>query len=77
MAKRMDEKGERFVRVVERRVNNILVQIDNLARCANRRNYAYTEEDVAKIFAVMEKRLAEARERFTQSGGASREFSLR
>jgi hypothetical protein len=77
MAKRMDEKGERFVRVVERRVNNILVQIDNLARCANRRNYSYTEEDVAKIFAVMEKRLAEARERFTQSGGASREFSLR
>ena len=77
MNKRMNEKEDRFIRVAEKRVNYILWQLDHLSRCANRKNYSYTEEDVAKIFNAIEKRLTETREKFSQIGGASREFTLR
>ena len=40
---------ERFVRIVERRVNVILNDLDSLGKCSNRKNYRYSEEDVKKI----------------------------
>ncbi len=60
----MNEKRERFVRIVEKRTNKILEQIRLLGNCSNKHNYQYSEEDVKKIFSVIENELKEAKIKF-------------
>lgn len=60
----IDDKKERFVRIAERRTNNILEQLRLLGNCSNKNNYSYTEEDVKKIFSVIETELKEVKMKF-------------
>ncbi len=46
-----ETREERFKRVATRRTNDILRRISILGNCANRSAYAYTDEDINKIFA--------------------------
>ena len=71
-----DAKRERFIRVVEKRVNTILLQLDRLARCSNRRNYEYDQQDVKKVFNTLENRVKETKDCFLQKGSGGREFTL-
>lgn len=61
----MNEKRERFVRIVEKRTNKILEQIRLLGNCSNKHNYSYTDEDIKKIFSVIESELKEAKLKYT------------
>jgi len=61
-------KRERFIRIVESRVNKILSNLDNLGKCSNKRNYEYSEEEVRKIFREIERKVKETRLQF--QGGA-------
>lgn len=55
MEKNSEEtRKERFRRVATRRTNNILRQIQILGNCSNKSSYSYTEEDIKKIFSVIE-----------------------
>ena len=54
-------RRDRFVRIVERRVNNILDSFDSLGKCANRRNYEYSDEDVERIFGAIQKKMKETK----------------
>lgn len=60
----LDDKKERFVRIAERRTNNILEQLRLLGNCSNKNNYSYTEEDVKKIFSVIETEIKEVKMKF-------------
>ena len=60
----VDDKKERFVRIAERRTNNILEQLRLLGNCSNKNNYSYTEEDVKNIFSVIEAELKEVKMKF-------------
>ena len=60
----VDDKKERFIRIAERRTNNILEQLRLLGNCSNKNNYSYTEEDVRKIFSVIETELKETKMKF-------------
>ena len=60
----MNEKKERFVRIVEKRTNNILEQLRLLGNCSNKNNYAYTDEEVKKIFSVIENELKYIKNKF-------------
>lgn len=60
----MDEKKERFIRIAERRTNNILEQLRLLGNCSNKNNYSYSEADVKKIFSVIEAELKVVKNRF-------------
>lgn len=60
----VDDKKDRFVRIAERRTNNILEQLRLLGNCSNKNNYSYTEEDVKKIFSVIETELKEVKMKF-------------
>lgn len=60
----LDDKKERFVRIAERRTNNILEQLRLLGNCSNKNNYSYTEEDVKKIFSVIETELKAVKMKF-------------
>ncbi|MBW1793117.1 MAG: hypothetical protein JRJ38_01580 [Deltaproteobacteria bacterium] len=66
---------ERFVRIVERRVNTILNNLDSLGKCSNRRNYEYTDADVKRIFREIEKKCKEIRILFDGKGN-TRAFKL-
>ena len=52
-----EDKKERFKRVAERRTNDILEKIRVLGNCANRGSYDFSDDDVNKIFAEIDKQL--------------------
>ena len=60
----VDEKRERFKRIAENRTNKILEQMRLLGNCSNKNNYAYTEEEIRKIFTVIENQLKETKQKF-------------
>ena len=62
-AKKGSKRG-RFVRLAESRTNKILGMIRLLKNCSNRNNYEYTEDDVEKIFSVIEQALDDAKQSF-------------
>jgi hypothetical protein len=55
---------ERFRRLATARTNEILRRLKILGNCANRQAYAYTEKDVDKVFAAIEKKVKEVRAKF-------------
>ena len=69
-------KRERFIRIVERRVNVILSYLDNLGKCSNRRNYIYSEEDVKKIFSEIDKKIKDVKNKFQDQSDSKSAFKL-
>lgn len=69
-------KRERFIRIIERRVNIILDGLDNLGKCSNNRNYDYTDEEVRKIFREIDRKVREVKLQFQSKGGNKRRFRL-
>lgn len=66
-----ETKSERFVRIIENRVNDLLKQIDSLGRCSATATYEYTDEQVDKVFTAIYDRLCSVRKKFnnpTQGG---------
>jgi hypothetical protein len=59
-----EKKRDRFVRIVERRVNVIFNNLDSLGKCSNKRNYEYTQDDVKKIFGEIEKKFKDVKAMF-------------
>ena len=58
------DKRDRFKRLAEYRTNTVLKRLKVLGNCANRSAYNYTEEDIDKIFSVIEKSVKEAKSKF-------------
>ena len=52
-----ETRNERFVRLAEGRVNATLDKLRLIGQLANRRNYEYTDEQVAAIFRAIQKEL--------------------
>ncbi len=55
---------ERFKRVAEARTNAILDKLRVLGNVSNRQIYGYSEEDIDKIFSVINKQLKGVRAKF-------------
>lgn len=72
----MDEKRERFVRIAEKRTNKILEQIRLLGNCSNKHNYSYSEEDIRKIFSVIENELKETKMKYASQSNKEK-FKLK
>ena len=49
----LEDKRKRFKIVASRRVQRVLDSMDNLSKCSNKRNYEYTEEEIQKMFKVL------------------------
>lgn len=69
-------KRERFVRIAEIRVNKLLDCFDSLGKCANIKNYKYTDEDTKKIFAELDKKFKEIRLLFQSSDEKRKRFRI-
>lgn len=66
--KRNIAKSEKFKILSEHRVNLILDKIRILGNLANRSNYEYSQEEVTRMFRVVEKALKETRDKFSPKG---------
>jgi len=60
----MDNKRERFKRLAEYRTNEVLKRIRVLGNCSNRSAYEFTEEEINKIFSVIDKAVKETKAKF-------------
>ncbi|MCA1060290.1 hypothetical protein LCL96_15230 [Rossellomorea aquimaris] len=60
------EKHERFKKIAEQRTNKILKTLKLLGNCANKGNYNYTDEEVRKIFAAIERELKNTKSKFQE-----------
>ncbi|MDP3462316.1 MAG: hypothetical protein Q8S18_05975 [Bacteroidales bacterium] len=52
-----DIKRDRFKKVAGKRVQKVLDTIDSLAKCANRNNYDYEDEDVTKMLRALKEKV--------------------
>ncbi len=65
MQKNSEEtRKEQFRRVATRRTNEILNRIRILGNCSNKSAYLYTDEDIRKIFSVIEGELRAVKVKF-------------
>lgn len=71
-----DIRRKRFLRIGESRVNRILDNLDNLAKCSNTRNYEYTQVEVRKIFREIERKVKEVKTQFQGKTGNQQRFRL-
>lgn len=72
-----ESKHDKFIRIAEARTNKAGEMIRLIGNCANTGSYEYTEEEVKKIFAYLEKELKNARSRFNGTEPEDGKFSLR
>jgi len=56
-----ESKRERFVRVAERRTNAILEKVRVLGNCSNKSMYEYTQDDIDRIFKVLNRALRDTK----------------
>ena len=57
-------KRERFEEVAGSRVQMILDKIENLSKCANKRNYEFTKRDIDKMFKAITEEIKFAKIKF-------------
>ncbi|MCK4567563.1 MAG: hypothetical protein KAU48_09670 [Candidatus Thorarchaeota archaeon] len=70
----IETKRGRFVRIANRRTNQVLNELRKLGNCSNTRMYEYTEADVRKIFRTLKKELDRVEKLFSSED--ANEFKL-
>lgn len=60
----MSTKRERFKRLAEQRTNAVLHKLKVLGNCSNRSAYEYTEEEINRIFATVERTVRDMKSKF-------------
>ena len=69
-----DPKRQRFRRLAAQRTNTVLDKLRVLGNCANPYQYAYSEEEVSKMFAAIEAEVRRVRALF--AGQKRQRFSF-
>ena len=59
-----ETKEERFKRVVQKRVQNVLESLRRLSQCSNKRMYRWNEEQLKKIWAAIDQELKTCKSSF-------------
>lgn len=68
-----ETKEQKFKRIASSRTKRVLDDVRLLGNCSNMNTYAYSEDDVNKIFAAIEKEVRRVKSLFNQP---ITEFSL-
>ena len=63
----MDKKSQRFRRLAEKRVTNLIKHLRLIGNLANKKNYSYTEEEAKQIFTAIEQELEQSKKKFDQN----------
>jgi hypothetical protein len=59
-----ETKEERFKRVVQKRVQNVLDSVRRLSQCSNRRMYKWNDEQLKKIWIAIDKEVKTCKSSF-------------
>ena len=62
-----ERKAEAFKRLASQRTNAVLEKLRILGNCANRNLYDYTDEDVRRVFRVIETEVRRTRAKFSDT----------
>lgn len=76
MNKDGETKNERFRRLAESRGNRLIREIALLGNLANRKNYSYSEEEVARLFEPILQELEEVRALFGNETNSTRKITF-
>ena len=57
-------KRDRFKRLAQQRTNIVLKRLKVLGNCANRSAYEYSEEEINKIFAAIDRQVKDVKAKF-------------
>ena len=71
-----ENKREKFCRLAENRMNNVLKQIELLGNLSNRSAYDYNDEDIHKIIKSLKSAIMDLEHTFNNEKKA-RKFTLR
>ena len=71
----METKRERFIRLAEKRMDNILKGIDLMGNLSNSNNYEYTKEDLNKIVKTLKKAVSDLEHTYDVASG-TKKFKL-
>ena len=71
-----ESKNERFRRLAESRGNRLIREIMLLGNLSNRKNYSYSEEEVERLFAPIQRELDEVRALFDTKSPSARKVNL-
>jgi hypothetical protein len=73
----MRDKRKKFIQLAEARVTRAMNDIRLIGNLSNRSAYTYADDDVRKIFKVLQKELDAAKSRFGgETGSKETEFRL-
>ena len=59
-----ETKEQRFKRVAEKRVQNVLDSIRKLSQCSNKRMYEWNEAQLKSIWGAIDQEITRCKERF-------------
>ena len=62
-----ETKEERFKRVVQKRVQNVIDSIRRLSQCSNKRMYEWNDEQLMKIWQAIDKELKLCKESYEKA----------
>ena len=65
--KKSENKQQRFNRVVEKRVQNVLDSMRRLSQCSNRRMYEWNDEQLMKIWNAIDTELENCKESYNNT----------
>lgn len=68
MAKKTEDKAEKFVRLAEKRTRRLMDDMRLLGNLSNRSNYSWREKEVERIFDTLERELKVTKRRFFDQG---------
>ena len=69
-----ENKEQRFTRVAEKRVQNVLESLRKLSQCSNRRMYEWNEEQLIKIWQAIDTELKNCKDCYENT--ETEEFKL-
>ena len=72
-----ETKREKFVRLAESRMNNVLKQIELLSNLSNKRVYEYNEDDIEIIIKTLKNCISDLEHSFKMASSKKRKFSLK
>lgn len=71
----METKREKFVRLAEKRMDNILKGIELMGNLSNANNYEYTREDLNKIIRTLKNSVSDLEHTYNAASG-TKKFKL-
>ena len=72
----METKRDKFVRLAENRMNNVLKGIELLGNLSNQNNYEYTQQDLNKIIKTLKEAVNDLEKVYDTSTNKNRKFKL-